>query len=364
VSFRLLYVPSGHPLQEADDCLMWDRLGIQWLSTGYYSRSSKPGDLPELHAPLLPELGEQLERQYSDTFPSDHPDTFCGIKNKAWTGQVVRNMWIFDEAFARKFDAVLFSHFPENARENVKTFRGRPVCLKTYGMHAGHQELEIKTARREGIKVIRNNPKEHMTYGQTYAGHDAIIRGSVVRDEDELSGWTGEVLRACTFSSGFDYAMRERTVVYEAVKKFVRYPCEIYGTMNDRYAGKDVFLGHEQKLRVLRQYRVNLVVGTPMSTNTYSMVEAWVMGQPIVAFGPNLWQSPACEVPDLIENGVDGFYSDDLRQLGRYVVTLMRSPKVAQAVSEAARKKAVAIYGRAVLAEQWRAFFKNQGLRA
>ena len=43
---KLLYVAGGHPMQESDDLLMWDQLGIDWFSTGYYANSNKPGDLP------------------------------------------------------------------------------------------------------------------------------------------------------------------------------------------------------------------------------------------------------------------------------------------------------------------------------
>jgi hypothetical protein len=354
---RLLYVASGHPLQEADDCLMWQKLGIDWFSTGYYSLTNKPGDLPYIEQDGNCQLLCQMINQHRWTYSSDKADTSCGKKNMLWTGQIPYNRWNFDQTFLSNFDAVLFNYFVENYVENVGCLGKCKPFLKTYSMHQLKDERDIRAGIQAGLRVIRNSPKEHMR--GKYGGHSAIIRGSVVKDEHEISGWVGDVKRVCTFASflygnnGEEYDTRAK--IYTSIVKKCGYPCDLLG-IGSR------FVSHEEKLQILRSHRVNLVTGTPNANNTYSMVEGWIMGQPLVVFGRQLWDSKSYEADELIKHGVTGFIGNTVDECAKYIKLLMEDDDLAQEVGRQGREAAIKVYGREVLAQQWKSLFEKEGL--
>jgi len=343
---KLLYIPSGHPLQEADDCLMWEKLGLEWISTGYYSCYEKPGDLP--HINVHKELLQSLVNQTRSTYPSDAPQTMCGMKNRQWTTLTIKNKVLFTKEFVDQFDVILFSHFINNVAMNWENIKHKKVILKTYGMHSLEEEKLIKTYRSSGLIVIRNSPAE--AERKIYSGHDYIIRGSLVRDEHEVSGWIGDIPRVLTLTS-FLYTKQSncntRLKYYNAVKAGV-------GDVFDNYGAPDRFISHEEKLEKLKRYQVNFVVGTPGSNNTYSFVEAWVMGMPIVTFGPKLWQSKWLEIPKFATHGKNVMIANSLQEATKYIQRFLQSPQMRLDFSKAAREKAVSIFGREVLAEQWK----------
>ncbi len=87
------------------------------------------------------------------------------------------------------------------------------------------------------------------------------------------------------------------------------------------------------------------------------MVESWVMGIPTVVFGQKMWQSPLAYEPDkLITHGIDGFIVETPQEASDYIKLLLSDHKLAKQVGEAGRKRAVSIYGRNVIATQWKEF--------
>jgi len=372
---RLLYIPCGHPLQEADDCLMWDRLGIEWFSTGYYWNTDRPGDLPCITRPTLGENDKEIRRQFADiyqkatTIHSDKSKNQIGKKNKDYTGTTVKNVWELTPDFVSNFDAVLVAHFAKTVLSNWHSFNGASVMLKTFGMHDIHDECLIQNIRRYGAVSIRNSPTEHIRNPSAFGGMDACIRGSVVRDEHEISGWTGENKSVVMFSNNYNTTVGTNSRLQNVNKLCSRisYPVNIYGAASQQRLSQGSpfihgFASHKQKIEMLQKSRVCLISGTPGANNTYSFVEAWIMGIPVVCFGPRLWGSTSCEIPELVENGVDGFYADTIPQLADCINMLMEDHDLAKRVGEAGRKKAISIYGRDVLAQQWRSLFEKQGL--
>ena len=88
-------------------------------------------------------------------------------------------------------------------------------------------------------------------------------------------------------------------------------------------------------------------------------------GIPVVALGPTLGNSPyelgqqTYEIPDLIENGVDGFWSDDVVLLRKYCERLLNDLPFAKAIGEAGRRKAIKIFGKETIKKQWKEFFNG-----
>lgn len=343
---KLLYVPSGHPLQEADDCLMWQHLGIDWVSTGYYSCYEKPGDLPFIK--VNKDLVDLLKTQQRSTYPSDAPQTLCGMKNKQWTTLTIKNKVLFTKEFVDNFDVILFSHFINNVAANWETIKHKKIILKTYGMHSLEEEKLIKSYRDHGLIVIRNSPAE--AERKVYSGHDYIIRGSVVKDENEISGWVGDIPRVITLTSFLNTKQANCTTrlkYYNTVKR-------AFPPIFDNYGAPDRFISHEDKLEKLKRYQINFVIGTPGSNNTYSFVEAWVMGMPIVTFGANLWQSKWLEIPKFADHGKNVMIANTLQEATKYIKMFLASPQMRLDFSKEAREKAVKIFGREALGEQWK----------
>ena len=115
---KLLYVGMGHPLQEADDCLMWHKLGLDWFSTGYYSQSKQPGDLPYINHTNDPGLTKLWNNCTGHIAIYDTPGGIIGVKNKTFTSYNQPNLWQFTVEFMSQFDIILFNHYTENLRIN------------------------------------------------------------------------------------------------------------------------------------------------------------------------------------------------------------------------------------------------------
>jgi len=121
---------------------------------------------------------------------------------------------------------------------------------------------------------------------------------------------------------------------------------------------------HEELKRDLRDARVFFYYGTAPAPYTMSFIEAMMTGTPIVAVGKKLrglrayeWQQ--YEVPDIIDNGINGFVSDNIDELKGYIQLLMDNEDKAKRISEAGRKKAIELFGRKQRMAEWNLFFKR-----
>ncbi len=366
---KMLYVAGLHPLQNADDMLMWEHLNIDVVDTGHYRDSEKPGDLPFIKR-RCHDLYDELELQQKGLCYEDSDKGYPGLKNKTWTGGYGHNLWRFTSDFVSKFDVIFFNHLVENIENNWGVLHGKKVIIKTFGMHGLEREKKLKELKKTlDIHIIRNNGVEEASFGNDYAGHDDMIRGSVVRDEHEISGWNGGNREVCTFSSFFgileDGLCITRGNHYNKIREQLHrlgYGTHLHGVYNERFDKNSTFVSHERKLELLRDCRVNLIVGTPNASNTYSFVESLVMGQPIVAFGPKLWNSRNYEISTIIDNGVNGFYSDNFSVLVEQCKRLMEDESLARRIGEAGRKKGIELFGRDNLSKQWRSLFEKLGV--
>src|SRR5690606_1662238 len=163
----------------------------------------------------------------------------------------------------------------------------------------------------------------------------------------------------CTFTfymdSGNSECCERRNLYYEICSLIKPYQTDLYG-IGSR------FISHEEKVKILQDYRVNLVTGTPGSNNTYSFVEAWIMGQPIVVFGRDMWQSKSGGGSELIVQGKTGFVCNTPEEGAKYIRLLMEDDDLAVEISRNAREAALKVYGRGTLAEQWKQLLSTHGL--
>jgi len=81
-------------------------------------------------------------------------------------------------------------------------------------------------------------------------------------------------------------------------------------------------------------------------------------GMPIVSIGRVL-AGFDLEVADFIENGVNGFTSDNLRELREYVKLMLKDYDYAKRISGAAGEKAIELFSKHKIKEEWRKFFQR-----
>ena len=81
-------------------------------------------------------------------------------------------------------------------------------------------------------------------------------------------------------------------------------------------------------------------------------------GIPVVAIGSSLARFHL-EVPFLIDNGVNGFTSNNLLDLREYISTLLEDHNLTKRISVEGRKKAIELFDKDKIRKQWKAFFES-----
>ncbi len=377
---KMLYVGGGHFLQSTDDCIMWAKLGIEWYDTSYYFLKNE-GDCGKIE-PFFG--GEEFTTKLLEQHPTRiNVDEVLNQKDIQFAGQIANNLWGFSREFISQFDIIFFNHFIENVGNNWDVIKDKKVIFKTFGMHPIQWEQKIKKMRAQGVYVVRNNPTEHLrllmnlapqifSYNQLsgtnynvwnkknlYAGHDAIIRSSIIPNEEVIGGWQGNIKEVVTFANHFNYKdgnIQKRKEHYLKIKDLINYPCKLYGSGNEIGPSCGGFISNGEKIEVLKQARVALVIGTPGSAHTYSLIEALVMGTPIVTFNKMMWQSEIYDVDQIIKDGVSGFICGSVEEAAQRINLLMENDSLAKQISEAGRKLGIELYGRENRAKDWRQF--------
>ena len=374
MSMKLLYVSCGHPLLEADDCLTWNKLGLDWFSTGYYMDQEKPGVLPRIPHKINTYLIEELQKctrsvdeLSSSNILSKRYQQYTSIQNN------VKNQIRFTTEFFTNFDIVIFNYDVWNIMNNLRAMdeSGIRVVLKLFGLHPGKWEKEILDVRKsKNVCVVRTSNNEHLRLRDVnikFGGYDAIIKQSIIPNKHIMSGWNGHKLQTLTMVNNFNAKI-------DNIQQRREYYCDIHSMINDYYpmllhgAGNDdeplagKFITEFQKRKLLRDSRVCLCVGTPNANITYSFIEAFVMGTPIVAFSKKLWQGEPYEIDQIIDHGINGFIVKSPQEAAYYITQLMEDDELAQTISANARKKAISIFGRDVIAQKWKAILNDETL--
>ena len=153
----------------------------------------------------------------------------------------------------------------------------------------------------------------------------------------------------------------------EIIKVLEDFPdAKVYGGGNDDLGplnGGDV--PYDNMKGLLRDSRAYLYGGTWPASYTLSFIEPLMLGIPVVALGRKLAEPDRFEpfrfyeIPDIIQNGINGFISDDINQLKGNVQALLEDYELAKRIGEAGRKTAIEIFGKDKIAGQWKEFLDN-----
>jgi glycosyltransferase involved in cell wall biosynthesis len=337
---RILYL-SCHAVLEYDEVSLLRALGHSVFSPGAPHPGPPAGPVGLRESLPLTDTAELEDQAY---FASLGPD-------------VARNKANLPGWFVDRFDVVIVMHAHEWIQYNWQAMRRRPVIWRTIGQSTTLLEKLLRPYRKRGLKILRYSPAEERL--PSYLGADALIR--FYKDPDEYYGWIGRRAEILSINQSLPARARHcHYAVFQATSAGL--PVRLLGGGNE--AAGPVSAGqvsHEALKQALRDFRCFLALGTFPASYTLGFIEAWMTGTPVVALGNALmyqgFRGPYLyEVPELIEQGISGFYADSVAELRALLAELLRDESLARRISHEGRSAAIRLFGKELIQEQWRQF--------
>lgn len=263
------------------------------------------------------------------------------------------------------FDILIFmGGITDNALvANWPRIRHKKVVWRTIGQSTQGNEEMMAPLRADGLHIIRYSPKEMNI--PRYIGADTFIR--FYKDENELRDWNGSTQEIVNFSQSLR-GRRNHCHYDQILELMTGFPMtKVYGTGNEDLGplnGGE--LPWELMKGKLRDARVFVYGGTWPASYTLSFIEAMMTGIPMVCIGKHLAQDlPGVppldfyEVGEIIQNGVNGFISDDIGTLRSYIYQLLNDDNLARSIGAKGRETAIQFFGKEYIKDSWNRFLKD-----
>ena len=328
---------SCHSILEYDEVSILTELGHEVFSNGAYLDPAGHISLPRPGIPnakYYPEYAEIARRTSRTQLPNELIDPF---------------------------DVIIVMHLPEILFENWEKIKHKRVIWRTIGQSVPWIEKRISELKKEGLEIVRYSPAEERL--PNYAGSDALIR--FYKDPAEFGGWEGKDISVLNATQSFKG--RRDFVGYDPYMAITDgFPRVVLGGGNEdlgALSGGDV--SYDVLKARMRDHRAYLYSGTWPASYTLSFIEAWMTGIPVIAVGQDIWNKPhggkfpIYEVPSLIDNGVNGFVSNNIEELRGYVKSLLENKDLADRIGMAGRIKAIETFGKAAIKEQWDTYLRK-----
>ena len=323
---------SCHAILEYDELRLLEELKADYFSLGSYVMPWQPVD--QIRPPLR-----------------HNPDS--------WLSANAPDRNNIPQEFIDKFDIIIVMHVPEWIINNWDKFKGKRVIWRTIGQSTPSVEAKLAPFRSKGLEVVRYSKRESNIAGNI--GCDALI--PFYKDENEFKGWVGGGNEVITFAQNMEH--RGEYCNFQAFKYITEgIPAKVYGPKNEQSGelngGYLTYDGMKQKMR---DGKVYVYTGTQPASYTLNFIEAWMTGIPIVAVGPKYGNSlniagDLYQIPDLIANAVNGFWSDDLNECRKYVRFLLNDRKSAERIGMMGRFAAIQMFGMEKIKELWRSYLQ------
>lgn len=333
---KILYL-SCHSALEYDEVTLLRELGHYVFSPGDFVENKHPGK-PWLRPFPKQSRREQIDAKYLFSY---------GKKDQ-------QNKYALKKSFVDRFDIVIIMHHPKFIIDNWSVIKHKSVIWRTIGQSTHLIEKKLAKFRHQGLKVIRYSPHERNLHN--FIGYDEIIR--FYKNPKEFKGWRNTKNQILTIAQN----MEERLDVchFDIYKKVVKgIPAILYGSGNNDVLNSE--LTYKQIKLALKDFRCYFYTGTYPASYTLSFIEAWMTGIPIVAIGNKLMHDRFVdynlyEVPELIKNGIDGYYADDISSLRKIIFSLMKDDKKLKKISKNGRKSAIKYFGKKNIKRQWEVY--------
>ena len=339
---RILY-NSCHSILEYSELKLLTELGHSVFSLGAYSNGGQGHYL--LPRPAVPGMQKfpEFEKIGRENPRSNLPREF------------------FDN-----FDCIITMHMPEFLNGNWDKIKDKKVIFRSIGQSTMAVENSIRPLRYQGLKIIRMSPLEKKIIG--YVGEDITIR--FYAEPEEYGDYNGNTMRVMNLTQSL--LGRRVFCHYDAITRITQgFPTLIYGSGNE-----DLGVGlnggelpYDLMKGALRDNRVFVYGGTWPSPYTLSFMEALMTGIPVVAIGQHLAEDlPEIgmndrinyyEIPDIIQNGKNGYISDDINELRGYVDNLLQDQELAKKIGEQGRKTALRLFAKQPIKDAWSDFLHS-----
>ena len=251
----------------------------------------------------------------------------------------------------------MIMHIPEWIEQNWDKFRGKRVIWRTIGQSTPNIEARMQALRHKGLEIVRYSPREANI--EPTAGCDRIIR--FYKDDREFGHWVGAGNEVITFAQ--DMKHRGEFCNYDAFVKIAEgFNAHVYGPKNESSeALNGGFMQYGDMQQKMRDARVYIYTGTQPASYTLNLIEAMMTGVPVIALGPKHGNSlnpetQLYEIPDIIQSGVNGFMSDDIGEIRKWVQLLLDDVKLARRIGDMGRQRAIELFGRDVIKQRWQEY--------
>ena len=357
---KLLYI-SCHITLESDELEMFNSLGFSSVVVGnflekgnpFHLRKDLPHSLPwSLHDWKEPNINrdEDLTKEFLAMNPSFH-------------GVDANQNLNFTKEFLNKFDAIVVSNTIKYLQQVVTMSPKCPVFYCTAGQTCPSFEGVFKRFR-DFISIVRYAEGEEMV--GNYAGADAFI-SCRISDDFLNQEWKGDIKEIMTVSRAMP--IRPRETSYQTFLEIAEpFGAKIFGSGNEAVAKKynGGQLPYNLLLESYSRYRAFIATGTHPSPMVYTFLEALGAGTPTICLGPKLARrymqhNNLYALDRHITNGVNGFKSDDIREIQGYVKQLLADDKLCKTLSENGKNYVRDNFSTPVITNKWKALFEEKG---
>jgi hypothetical protein len=265
--------------------------------------------------------------------------------------------------FVKKFDAVIIMHLPLWVHINWPVFKAAniPIIWRTIGQSIAGNEREMSKYRDQGMEIIRYSPRERSIPG--YIGEDVLIRFS--KDPEEFKDWNGHIKEVMTIGQHME--RREPATNFNWFKEVTEdTPRRLFGPGSESLSFGMGKLPYPALKVAMQDYRAYFYTGTWPASYTLNFMEAMMTGMPMVCIGPKKGHPHGWfpghdlyEIPDIIQNDVNGYFSNDKMELQSIMAELINNDRLANRVSEAGRLTAVNLFGKETVKLAWKNYLNS-----
>jgi hypothetical protein len=334
----------SHSIEESQQLQLFHELGYGVASIGGYIDPAHPHDpkrpaLPQV--PMVPEVKAAVDSLGT-------PDNLGAAQSRIPDAILD---WLGDDG------VIVYHHYLDRLfgqwdriRDWMDGSPRRRVIWRSVGQSVAHNENQAMPFRRDGLERVAYSPKEANIPG--YSGHDALIRFWM--DPEEYKGWTGEDPVVINITQHL--AQRHPYTNYEFWRDATEgLPAMPLGPGSEAIGGPGE-LSYEDMHTALRRARAYLYTGTQPASYTLGLIEAMMTGIPVVSIGPS-HHSIFPYGPDLFEgHELVGTWAEDPPYVRNMLRSYLTEPERATFDSVTLRQRAIDLFGKATIAEQWKAF--------
>lgn len=326
---------------------MFNRLGFDVFSIGHYTRPLTPinSSRGKIDFPVCEEASYLFEK-YHDY------DKLKGRLSNIQAGVQGPYIYRINPNLAKIFDVIVIGYYEENLTMNWDSIKDKRVVLRTISQMQSHF-----SPFRNKVKKVALSEQEKYLHGYL---PDAVIRQSV--DTNVYSGWNGSTDKVLTVNK---WLKKRGDVscwnIYDYVTKdFNRLVCG-FGNEDIEFALSNLPQEDIQELR--KNCGVYFSTCSKPGGVTYTFVEALSTGIPMVSIGPKLGNYmpdiPTFDAHNFIQNGVNGFWSDNPEQLKIFIKELLTNKDLASKIGQKGRETAIKHFSIEKCTSDWENFFKG-----